>query len=131
MILFGIRKPIEVILTYQVNHNYFGLKIKRQKDVEVSSAHEAEDRIVISSDESEDESVIADVDNVPDGDTYTLLNMKTIVCLVGTWELTVTEAYARDINNQVLHIPPRTAEYVLRKRKSIVLKTQHNFDGTI
>jgi hypothetical protein len=102
MILFGIRKPIEVILTYQVNHNYFGLKIKRQKDVEVSSAHEAEDRIVISSDESEDESVIADVDNVPDGDTYTLLNMKTIVCLVGTWELTVTEAYARDINNQVL-----------------------------
>ncbi|MCH84900.1 hypothetical protein A2U01_0005737 [Trifolium medium] len=72
--------------------------------------------------------LIASVDNVSDDDTYTLYDFEND--RVFGWELIVSEAYASNTTNQVLHIPPRTAKCVLRDKKSILIKTQHNLDGT-
>ncbi|KAK2448915.1 hypothetical protein P8452_12922 [Trifolium repens] len=42
----------------------------------------------------------------------------------------MTEAATNNKKNQVLHIPPETAQYVLRGRKNITIKTMHNLNGT-
>ncbi|KAK2402485.1 hypothetical protein QL285_052000 [Trifolium repens] len=45
------------------------------------------------------------------------------------WEKKITKAYASEIKNQVLHIPPNTAANVLRGKNNIAIKTKHNLDG--
>ncbi|MCI00648.1 hypothetical protein A2U01_0021670 [Trifolium medium] len=42
----------------------------------------------------------------------------------------VSQAYANMKKQQVLHVPPRMAQCVLRDSESIVLRTRHNMDRT-
>ncbi|WJX67724.1 hypothetical protein P8452_52168 [Trifolium repens] len=46
------------------------------------------------------------------------------------WEQKITRPYASDMKNQVLHIPKKAVEYVIRGKKEITIKTRHNLDGS-
>ncbi|WJX95018.1 hypothetical protein P8452_76382 [Trifolium repens] len=109
-ILFGIREPTEVILTYKIHDNFFNLKFIQQGVIDISSDDESDDEYVIQSHNY----ILHDFDN--DG--------------VFGWERIMTEAAANDKKNQVLHIPPQTAQYVLRDMKNIKIKTLHNLNGS-
>ncbi|WJX23592.1 hypothetical protein P8452_12791 [Trifolium repens] len=109
-ILFGIREPTEVILTYKIHDNFFNLNFIQQGVIDISSDDESDDEYVIQSHNY----ILHAFEN--DG--------------VFGWEKIMTEASANNKKNQVLHIPPQTAEYVLRGKKNITIKTLHNLNGT-
>ncbi|PNY14316.1 hypothetical protein L195_g010995 [Trifolium pratense] len=41
------------------------------------------------------------------------------------WELTVSKAYASRTKSQVLHFPPKTAQFVLRDKEYLIIDTPH------
>ncbi|WJX36072.1 hypothetical protein P8452_23988 [Trifolium repens] len=128
-LLFCITEPIEVILIYLYQENGFKLRYIKQKDAtEVYSGVESKDIIEISSPKSDDDLDIRNVDCEPTADTYIL--HKYDDDHVFGWSLKVSEAYASQRKDQVLHVLPRTAMCVLRGKKSIIIKTHHMLDGT-
>ncbi|WJX43735.1 hypothetical protein P8452_30797 [Trifolium repens] len=48
---------------------------------------------------------------------------------VFSWELPITKAYARSVNDQVLYIPQNSFKHVLMNKNSITVRTRHIGDG--
>ncbi|WJX36071.1 hypothetical protein P8452_23988 [Trifolium repens] len=116
-------------IVYPGEENGFKLRYIKQKDAtEVYSGVESKDIIEISSPKSDDDLDIRNVDCEPTADTYIL--HKYDDDHVFGWSLKVSEAYASQRKDQVLHVLPRTAMCVLRGKKSIIIKTHHMLDGT-
>jgi hypothetical protein len=91
-ILFGIREPTEVILTYKIHDNFFNLKFIQQGVIDISSDDESDDEYVIQSHNY----ILHDFDN--DG--------------VFGWERIMTEAAANDKKNQVLVSCPNINKFL-------------------
>jgi hypothetical protein len=81
-ILFGIREPTEVILTYKIHDNFFNLNFIQQGVIDISSDDESDDEYVIQSHNY----ILHAFEN--DG--------------VFGWEKIMTEASANNKKNQVL-----------------------------
>ncbi|WJX45289.1 hypothetical protein P8452_32180 [Trifolium repens] len=100
-LLFGIKQPTEVILTYNEHNTTITMR---------NSSNEPENIIF------------------PFQDNTYILHPYENDQLFG-WEYKVTQAMASETKNQVLRIPPNTGKSILRGRNSITIKTQANLDG--
>ncbi|WJX56921.1 hypothetical protein P8452_42532 [Trifolium repens] len=111
-LLFGIRELTKIVITYQIKNTCFALTpIQEEGDIKLSSLFKAED-----------EALFPCLKN-----TYTLHPFENDQ--IFGWQQKITKPYTSEMKNQVLHIPKKTAEFVLRGKKEITIKTKHNLNG--
>ncbi|GAU27771.1 hypothetical protein TSUD_215820 [Trifolium subterraneum] len=113
-VLCGFKKPVEVIFRYDFSDddNCFTIESVDGRRVAGVIGSDVEGRDII---------------DLSDDTTYTLHGYHND--RVFGWEMIVTDAYACESNEQVLHVPPRTANGALRDCVSVIIRTQQKLDG--
>ncbi|GAU27769.1 hypothetical protein TSUD_215800 [Trifolium subterraneum] len=113
-LLFEIGEVTEVVFTYKFDADDSCFKmecVKENQVVDLLSGGDDDDGFP-----------------VPGDDSYVLYAYQND--RVFGWEMVVSGACADESKNQVLHIPPRTANGVIRDAESIMMRTQHRLDKT-